>query len=147
MAWPDGAYFTGGVVAYGDDEIHGRCIGLAEFIPAFAAQCVYRVVNALQQLDGQRVHGSGGLAAGAPGTEAIAGRGVQNGFSHDAARRVAGAQKKYVVNAFAHDRFTDWVGWLIIIRLYLKYRINEFNQKSTSDRTNRSLADQHATVR
>ncbi|MNY47118.1 hypothetical protein D3C86_1823600 [compost metagenome] len=103
LARPHGANFAGRVVAYRDDEIHLRRIRRGEFIPAFAAQGLCRIVQGLELFQRQGIDRAARLATGAVGVKASFTQGVEQGLGHDAARGIAGAKKEYVVDLVSHD--------------------------------------------
>ena len=97
MAGPDGAGFVRSAIANSNDEVHRRSTRFGEFVPAFAAQACGGQIGGLELLDGVGVDAAGGMAAGAEGAEIGLAAVIQNGFGHDGARGVAGAEEENVV--------------------------------------------------
>lgn len=86
----------GGVVAYGKYEIQRRCAGGGEFVPGFTAQSIGGKILAPENFQRQRIDLTGGIAAGAIGTEPTLAVMVQQRLRENAAGRVAGAQKQHM---------------------------------------------------
>ena len=97
LSWPDGTDLACGVVADGEDKIDRRRSRRCELIPALTAKALRRQIRAPQELERERMHLALGEASRAEGAKPALTQSVQERLGQDAARRVAGAQKKDVV--------------------------------------------------
>ena len=64
---------------------------------------------ALQEFDRVRIDSTGRMTPRAVRTEAACTERVQDGFGHDAAHRVAGADEQDVVGGFQHGSLSVWM--------------------------------------
>lgn len=102
LAGPEGADFLCRVVTDGEDKIHLGCAGDCEFVPVLAAQIDSRQASCFELFESKRIDAAGGKAARAVGGEVGSAFLVQDGFGHDGAGGVAGAEKENVV-VIVHD--------------------------------------------
>jgi hypothetical protein len=56
IAGPNRAHFARGLIVDREDEIHHRCAGSGEFVPALAAQAACRQVKPFEQVEGEGMH-------------------------------------------------------------------------------------------
>jgi hypothetical protein len=103
---PYGTLLGGGLVADGKDEIEVRAAGSSEFVPVLGTQVRRLVVELSEQLDGQWMYRALGVTARAKAFEFAFTPPIDRAFSHDAARRIPGAEKQDVVLAVRHDRIS-----------------------------------------
>jgi len=97
LAGPDGAGFVGGVVANGENKIHFRRIGRCEFIPTFAAETLGGQASDFELAQGPGMNTSNGVAAGAIRREGGRAAFVEDGFGHDRAGGISGAEEEDVI--------------------------------------------------
>src|SRR5258708_33036515 len=103
LAGPDRTDLARGRVADRDDKIHLGGIVLRELIPAFRAQAGRRQMGYPQRVERQGMNGALWMASRAVGAEAFARVRFQIALGQNRARRIAGAEKKDVVEElFAH---------------------------------------------
>ena len=98
LAGPDGADFSSGVVAYGEDEVQYPVRLARRIRPSFFCVDHRGVVSLLDQLDGKWIDFAGGMAAGAEGFELAFSLGVEYGFRQNAACGIASAEEDDVFN-------------------------------------------------
>src|SRR5688500_7464453 len=103
LAGKDRADLAGRVVADRDHEVDRRSALARELLPALAAHAVDRVPVAHQHIDGERVHATRRVAAGAERLEAAAAQRIEDRLGDDRARRVGGAEEEDSVGPW-HDR-------------------------------------------
>jgi hypothetical protein len=87
IAGPHRAQFARRLVAHGEDEIHHWGARPREFIPTFAAQPVRPQMKSFQHVEGQRMHGPFGKAAGAVASEPSPAPMIDQRLGQDAPRR------------------------------------------------------------
>jgi len=87
IAGPHRAHFARRLVANGEAEIHQRGAAPREFIPAFAAQPVRPQMKFFQHVEGERMHGAFGKAAGAVAFEASSAPMIDQRLGQDAPSR------------------------------------------------------------
>ena len=102
MPGPDRTYLAGGVITNGDDKIDGRRIRLREFVPGFAPQSCRRELHLLEELQGNRMDGALGMAAGTETADLTLPPVIRQALSQDAAGRVARAEEENIVGS-AHQ--------------------------------------------
>lgn len=107
LTGPNRARFVSGFVADCENEIKARCTVGDEFIPMFTAQTGCIVIEALQQLDGQRIDLTDGVTAGTKSSKPSVTHLIQYGFSHDAASRIPGTDEQNVVGFLSHFSVQD----------------------------------------
>src|SRR5581483_58355 len=92
------------LIANREYKMHERRARPRKFAPVLAAQPLRREAIFFQQLEGERIYAPGRLAAGAESFEFVFSNIVEKGLGQDAARRVAGAEKKHVESFACHER-------------------------------------------
>ena len=90
------------------NEIHLRRVGAGKFVPAFTAQLRRGVAYGAQLFQRQWVHTPGRLAARAVRHKAPRTQGVDDGFGHDAARGIAGAENEDLIRLNSHEDLHKW---------------------------------------
>src|SRR5260370_40425309 len=93
---PAGTDFARRVVADGEGKIERRRARLGELIPRLRTKARCVIAETLQELDRVRVHFALRLAARTVGAEFAGAELVQDGLSHERARRASGAEKQNV---------------------------------------------------
>ncbi len=96
-AWPHRAGFTRGLIADGNDKIHGWGILAAELIPALGSQIRYGMLKPSQQRQRMWVDAAARMTAGAIGRKTTLSDAIEDGRCHDAATGIAGTQKQHVI--------------------------------------------------
>ena len=97
---PNGARLARSLVTNREYKIEFGCAGSRKFVPRFAAQMFCREPVALDEIERNGIDRARMIAACAERLEASVPQVVEQSFGHDAARRVAGANKEHVVFAF-----------------------------------------------
>ena len=78
--------------ANGDDHVHFGRADACEFIPAFRTQTFRRIAQGVQQLDGLRMHFSGGFGPGRPCANAVRGaKTIQDRLKQNRTGGISGA--------------------------------------------------------
>src|SRR5277367_4463764 len=97
LSGPERANFFGRVITNGEDEIHDGRIRRCKFVPRFATQVSGGDSGEFKLLECLRLNSSRRMTASAVGSENAPRFAVQNGFGHDGAGRISGAQEQNVV--------------------------------------------------
>src|SRR5579864_5751783 len=90
LARPYRTDLLGGVVADGENEVQLRRARLGKLAPIFTTQSIHRNSRRLQLAKRLRPYGSRRVTSGTIRGESWAAFEIQDGFSHDRPRRVAG---------------------------------------------------------
>src|SRR5262249_32113009 len=94
---PVRADLTRRLVADGEHEMERWCAWLGEFSPVLRPEVGSGIVQPPKQFDGIGVDGPRGVAAGAVCLESPLPEALHDGLGHDAASRVAGADKQNAI--------------------------------------------------
>jgi len=103
---PVRARFARGVVTDREDEVEVKIIGSRELVPTLAPQFLGREPQLPQQSKCDRMDLTLGVTAGTEAAELALAELVDYGFSEDAARGIARAQKQNTVDLIRHLNFT-----------------------------------------
>src|SRR4026209_2479841 len=96
LGGPYRAGLLGGMITNRKDEVEWRCTGRREFVPALAAKALDRQMVPDQCRDSQWMHRTARVTAGAECLDPPPAEMIQQPLRHDAARRVAAAEKQDV---------------------------------------------------
>src|SRR5208282_5353394 len=97
MAGPDGADFTGSVVANRDNEIEFGRIGFGEFVPGFAPEAKAGQSGGFELTKRGGMDVAFGMTARAEGGEGGKSFFVEDGFGKDGTGGISGTEKEDVV--------------------------------------------------
>ena len=97
---PDRAHLRSRRIANGEDEIDLGSGGPNELVPALGARIAQRQSTSFEQLQRERIHFAGRMAARAVGAEAAAAGAVEIALSQDRPRGVSGTEKEHVLHRF-----------------------------------------------
>ena len=97
LAGPDGADFTRGVIADGEDKIEFGRAGLRKFIPILAAQTGDRQASEFELPERERMDAASRMASRAVGRKSGSALFVENRLRHDRARGITGTEKEHAI--------------------------------------------------
>ena len=99
LSRPDRTDLARRLVANRDDEVELDACGCSKFIPTLAPRADRGNLLLREQLERERIHAAGWMAASAARAKASVAPVIQHRLGKNAPRRIAGAQEKHVVRA------------------------------------------------